>query len=358
MFTGIRIKGFKSIGELDLNLDRVNILIGPNGAGKSNLISFFRMLHHASVGKLNFFINKNGGGSDHLFEGAGVTAYCSGRLHLTSETGLHEYAFRLGHAAGDTLIFAEEQYRLMDQTGQADWKIINSGNKESGLREQNDKVAQTILECLNGCRIYQFHNTSDTARIRNKWDINDYVYLREDAANLGPFLMHLHDDYPQYYRRIVAAIRHGVRFFDDFLFEEEHGKMLLRWRERDSDMIFGPHLASDGTLRIMALITLLLQPPEKMPGMTILDEPELGLHPFTIQLFADLVASASEHTQFLIATQSTNLIDAFGPEDIVVVDRKQRSSSIRRLDAEKLAEWLKEYSLAELWEKNVLGGRP
>jgi predicted ATPase len=90
----------------------------------------------------------------------------------------------------------------------------------------------------------------------------------------------------------------------------------------------------------------------------ILDEPELGLHPFAIEAVAGLIRSASKHVQVILATQSVSLIDRFEPEDIVVVERRGRESTFRRLKPSELDAWLDEYTLSELWEKNVIGGRP
>jgi predicted ATPase len=108
----------------------------------------------------------------------------------------------------------------------------------------------------------------------------------------------------------------------------------------------------------MALIALLQQPERDLPDVLILDEPELGLHPYAIEVLASLIHSASRHVQVVVATQSVSLIDRFEAEDIVVTNRSDRETSLKRLSSGELAEWLETYTLSELWEKNVLGGRP
>ncbi len=133
---------------------------------------------------------------------------------------------------------------------------------------------------------------------------------------------------------------------------------MLKWREKGSDLLFTANQASDGTLRAMALITLLLQPPETLPEVLILDEPELGLHPYAINSICGLINLISDRCQVILATQSTLLVDGFEPEDILVVERKNRQSCFSRLDAANLQDWLDEYSLSELWNKNLIGGRP
>jgi predicted ATPase len=133
---------------------------------------------------------------------------------------------------------------------------------------------------------------------------------------------------------------------------------MLQWRERRTDAIFSSYQASDGTLRAMALVALLLRPETELPDIIILDEPELGLHPYAMNIIAGLIQSISHRTQIIIATQSPFLIDCFQPEDIIVVERKNRESIFHRLEPEKLQDWLEDYSLSELWHKNVIGGRP
>jgi predicted ATPase len=206
--------------------------------------------------------------------------------------------------------------------------------------------------------VHQFSDTSATSRIRNKWPVDDGIRLKEDAANLAPFLYRLHEHYPKYYRRIVETIRLILPFFDDFELEPEFGSLLLRWLERGTDRVFGASQAADGMLRTMALVALLQQPEENLPDVLILDEPELGLHPYAIEVLASLLQSASQYVQVIVATQSVSLIDRFEPHDIVVVDRTGRESTFRRLNDADLAEWREQYTLSELWEKNVLGGRP
>ena len=115
---------------------------------------------------------------------------------------------------------------------------------------------------------------------------------------------------------------------------------------------------SDGTLRFIALATLFLQPDTYRSNVILLDEPELGLHPYAITILASIIKSASKANQVIISTQSPILLDHFNPEDILVADRINESTHFSRLDPERLSKWLEDYSLGQLWEKNELGGRP
>ena len=146
-------------------------------------------------------------------------------------------------------------------------------------------------------------------------------------------------------------------FFRDFVLQPEKGDRLrLRWRQSDSGIVFSANQMSDGTLRFVCLATLLLHP--QLPSLVVLDEPELGLHPFAIVQLAGLLRQASVRSRVLFATQSVTLMNQFALEDLIVVERADGASTFNRPDVEKLRGWLDDYSLGELWEKNLIGGRP
>ncbi len=362
----LTLKGFKTIKALeDFKPGPLTVLIGPNGAGKSNFISFFRLLSWtlAAPGNLQVHVAELGGASALLHDGPEVTHEIEADLTIVTGAGENQYTFRLVYAAGDTLIYTDERYRFT-RTGhpsRADWRGLEAGHRESKLiekAEEGDVTAKTIWVLLRKMIVYQFHNTSATSRMRSKWDIDDGRWLKEDGANIAPFLYRLQNDDPKSYQRIVETIRLILPFFADFEFESSYGKLLLSWREKNCDRVFNASQAADGMLRAMAMVTLLLQPWQDLPDVLILDEPELGLHPYAINVIGGLIRSAATNTQVIVATQSMPLVDCFKPEEIVVVERKGRESEFQRLDASKLQGWLEDYSLSELWEKNVIGGRP
>lgn len=361
----ITLKGFKTIRSLNgFEPQSRTVLIGPNGAGKSNFISFFRMMSWALSGpdKLALYVSQQGGSRRILHDGTAHTREIEAKLAIRTLAGENEYAFRLFHAAEDTLVFADEQYRFTRAGWETkvNWTLLGAGHKDPRLLKVADdnRTAQVIRALLQKIVVYQFHNTSDTARIRGRWSANDNRWLKEDAANVAPVLYRLKTREHQYYHRIVDTIRLVLPVFSDFELEPDYDYLMLQWRERDTDEVFSASQASDGFLRIVALITLLLQPTRDLPDVLILDEPELGLHPAAISIVGELIAAAATKIQVITATQSVPLIDCFYPEDIVVVERPDRASTFRRLDPATLDEWLETYSLSELWEKNVIGGRP
>jgi len=244
--------------------------------------------------------------------------------------------------------------------------LLNSGGSGAGLAKDGRQTSKVLQQLLSGIRTFQFHDTSDTAKIKDRGYVDDAGYLRNDAGNLAAFLrmMKAHEKYVKYYERIVRHIQRVMPQFSDFVLEPVLGNenyVRLNWKDvSDNNYLFDPDQISDGSLRFMALATLLLQPPELLPKFIVLDEPELGLHPSAIAELAGIVRTAAQKAQVLLATQSTRLVDEFSHEDLVIVerDKEKRCSVFKKLDFEQLKDWLDRYSLSELWEKNVLGGQP
>jgi len=196
--------------------------------------------------------------------------------------------------------------------------------------------------------------------MRGDWTVRDFEYLRPDGGNLAAFLYRLQEEEKGSYELIRDTIRLIAPFFDDFRLrpKKRNGDEFveLEWQQKGSDFPFHSNQLSDGSMRFIALSTVLLQP--KLPATVVIDEPELGLHPCAISMLADLIKSAAERTQVIISTQSPILLDYFEPEEVVVVNRDKGRSTFKRLDAESLKEWLEDYSVGELWQKNVVQGGP
>lgn len=366
MLSKLELGGFRSIASEELDFRPVNVLIGPNGAGKSNLIAFFRLLSFMLSAEqgLARYVAQAGGASSLLYYGPKVTPAIRAHLVLETAQGTNDYEFALAYAAGDSFYFERERCRF-SADGKAKnprWIDFGVGHTAPKLldapQEAARKTQRTILSLLRGVQVYQFHDTSSEARVKQRGLVEDDRYLRGDAGNLAAFLLRLHEKYPPYYRRICEALRQIAPFFEDFVLEPEGGRVLLRWRETRPDLVFGPHQMSDGTIRAVALLTLLLQPPELLPSMIVLDEPELGLHPAAVRMVAGLVRAASVSRQCFVATQSPEFLNEFNVEDVIVVERPYGASRLRRLPPEQFERWLDEYSLGELWDMNLLGGRP
>ena len=357
------IKGYKSICSIENFEPRpVNILIGPNGAGKSNFISFFEFLGHIlnAGGKLQEYVAYLGGANDILFDGVDVTKSIDAEISIETSNGLTEYKFNLTFAKPDRLVFRDESYRFLENNkqGQAEWISCGTGHEESLLPEVNDKTVASVFNLLRRLIIYRFYNTSDTANMRLKWSSDDGRRLKQNGDNLGSFLYRMQDKEKAYYNRIVRYLRLILPFFEDFELYDEFGKVMLRWKEKGTDKIFNAGQASDGMLRTIALVSLLAQNPKDLPDVVFIDEPELGLHPAAIDTIAGLIKAASSDCQIFVATQSLNLVNNFDLDDLVVINRKGRASEYIRPESEKLKAYLNDFSTGQIWEKNIIGGRP
>lgn len=360
------ISGFKSIASqqpLTMELENINILLGANGSGKSNIISFFKMLNFMMSGSFQLFVEKAGTGQVFLNYGSKHTPFIKGELCFENTDFYNNYILHLSHAAPDRLIINSEEIVWNQKTRNTPQTVVlPSDFKESALTNNNNTRAKIIRGILANCKVYQFHDSSAESPIRQSSRIEFAEYLQSEGNNLASFLYGLQKNYPTNYYRIITYIRQIFPQFNNFYLEpNERGYVMLRWTDvSPNDYVLLPEQFSDGTIRYIALATLLLQPKETMPNVIIIDEPELGLHPFAIIQLAEMIKEASINTQVIIATQSPGLVDEFEANQITIIERDEDSESTlaRKLDEEELSEWLTNYSLSELWNKNVLGGRP
>lgn len=364
----IRLKGYRSIKEIDLELGPLNVLIGANGSGKSNFISFLNLLYGIADERLQLRVAVAGRAESLLHFGAKVTSEIDAELEFDSTEGQYAYRFRLTRTAGDALAFAEESLKFSPAPGKngmaPEVLRLGEGHAESKLRQaasEGSGAARSIWAALKSCRVFHFHDTSATAGVRRYSRIADNRQLTSDGSNLSAMLYAYRQVAPIAYRRIVSAIGKILPEFDDFVLEPDRlnsTEILLNWRKRDSDYIFGPHQFSDGTLRAMSILTLFLQPQRDLPELIVLDEPELGLHPYAVEIVQGVIRAAAISSQVVLATQSPSFIENLAPEEILVTETAQGGSTYSRLESAPLAHWLEDYTLGELWQQNVLGGGP
>ena len=368
----IHIRGFRSLADVELTeIPKAAVLIGVNGSGKSNFIRFFDMLSWmVGARRLANFVERHGGADDQLFGGNRRTPRIEAEVTLRTDEGSNDYRFILSHAHPDRFFFSEESFRFnrRDFPTKAPWQHLGSGHQEAEIvraaqsRESqgvNARTAKVIVNLLRNCAAYQFHDTSDTSDLKKRWDAEENEYLRAQGGNLAAVLYRLEQEDIKRFELISRHIGRVLPVFDRFQIEESYGKVLLRWKAKGTDKTFGAHLTSDGSLRFFALVTLLNLPPEMLPDVLLLDEPELGLHPAAIALIGGMVKALAEERQVIIATQSPLLVDAFDLDEIFVLDLLDGCTEFRKLNPVDYQAWLNDnYTPGELWQKNLLGGRP
>lgn len=363
----IEIKGYRSIKEASLELRSLNVLIGANGAGKSNFVSFFKLLNEMMAGRLQEYIGRTGRGQSALHFGPKVSPQLEGLLEFEEGNTRDTYHMRLFHAAGDILMFADEtlDYKLGSWAGSHKPPMsLGAGHSETRIGDKasdGNSTAKAFRRILNDCRVYHFHDTSSTARIRLFSYINNNRWLMPDAGNLAAMLYAYRHGSQLVYNRIVSTVRKILPEFEDFDLQPDplnQNEIILNWRKRGFDYLFGAHQISDGSLRAMALCTLFLQPDADLPAVIILDEPELGLHPNALEIVAGLMRAVSTITQVIVATQSQIFLNFFDTSEIITVECRDGCSQFRRLDEDELKDWLEDYTIGELWQRNVIGGGP
>lgn len=352
----LSIRGYKSIRSLDkLALGNLNVLVGANGSGKSNFISFFRLLARLMAGELQYYVAKSGGPDALLYYGRKRTPKLEAEIYF----GNNGYEIALTPTAGNGFIFVREQF-YWDYTDQHFPLGMGHAETQSG-NGKYPNVAAYVVPSVRSWIVYHFHDTSESAPMKQACALNDNSLLRPDGANLAAYLYRLREQFPEHYRRIVDTVRLVAPFFADFQLRAnplDPNAIQLEWREKGSDFPFLGHHLSDGSLRFICLATVLLQPDELMPATILFDEPELGLHPYAIELLASLMRQASARHQLIVSTQSVELLNQFEAQHVIVVDRADEQSTFQRLDAGQLRDWLDDYALGELWKRNVFGGRP
>lgn len=360
----ITVKGFKSIASIEkLALRPINVVIGPNGSGKSNFIGVFTFLHAIREGRLQEYVRKAGGAENLLHFGSKQTQEIAIQVSFLNE--VNKYYLSLAPTSDDSLFPSVEIVSFWDKhypQPYTDGLASRENGREAGISKPDLKrTPEWVRTRLGRWRLYHVHDTSESSPMRKTAQLNDNAYLRPDGSNLPAFLYLLKIKHQESYGLIRRAIQQVTPFFDDFNLAPDplnETAIRLAWKHKNNDQYFSAAALSDGTLRFIVLATLLLQPVQYRPSVILVDEPELGLHPAGITFLAAMVKQAALQTQVILSTQSSLLLDHFDPEDVLVAERVDGGTTFRRLDTERLASWLEDYSLGQLWEKNELGGRP
>lgn len=353
----IDISGYKSIKHCSIELKKTNVIIGSNGAGKSNFISIFALLQDILAKNLQVAVGQNGLNSL-FYNGRKITEEIAAEVFF----GKNSYGFNLIPTDDNRIIFKKEYFAY--HGNYENESNISRGHSESmwqaGSRNKLDEYIKPILAKQNW-RVYHFHDTGRNSRVKQEHNISNNLVLMSDGGNLAAFLHRLKHNYVKSYDEIVSTIQLIAPYFKDFVLEPQESnreQIILRWQQKGCEDIFNASQFSDGTLRFICLAVLLLQPHELQPAAIIIDEPELGLHPYAVTIFSEMAKQLPYEKQIVISTQSVELLSEFDAEDVIVADHSEEGSVFKRLDVEKLDTWLNsDYALGDLWKKSILGGR-
>lgn len=359
----IHIAGFCSLKQVCLEPGRLTVLIGPNGAGKSNLLQALRLIPLLRTRSLQRYVADHGFGAALLHYGPKATDAIDLAVVIRDQGTTYRYDARLAFAPDDTLYFQTENAARVNPDDTWSISSLGGSHRESHLLDEvyRDKTVAAVNEWLGRITFYHFHDTSPQSKLRTHARREDDRYPRSDGSNLAAYLLRLKESVDsadqKAWQRINRHCRHIAPAIKQLDPVAVNGSVRLDWID-DRDERFGCHQFSDGTLRALALITVLSQPSGCLPRLISIDEPELGLHPSAIALIAELCRSISRHTQIVLSTQSTELLDYFNADEVVVVERQQGETRLTRLSSQALQNWLEDYSLSELYDKGVIGGKP
>ena len=380
LFQRIKAQNLLSFGPegIDLELGPLNVLIGPNGSGKSNLLELIG-LFKAAPRDLARPVRRGGGVRNWLWQG-NQDASAIIRVDVSSPFGIeplvHVLAFT--EANQSFRVTNEQLYQIVD--GQVEYILQHSEEGRAAIRASaveskpyqilDVAPSESILSQLRAPSLYPefefLSGTYNSLRLYRDWHFGLGIGLRrpqdidvisrpmaESFANAGMFLNELRQ-HPRTKSKIIEKIRDiydGVTDFElDF-----RGNTVQVYLTEDEYNVPATRL-SDGTLRYLCLLAILLDPDP--PPLIAIEEPELGLHPDLIPKMADLLVDASTRTQLVVTTHSEMLVDALHdrPDDIVVCEKHEGQTMMRRLSREKLAIWLEDYRLGDLWMSGQLGG--
>ena len=398
MIHKLKVSGLLSFGPqgIDLQMEPLNVLIGPNGSGKSNLLEVLALLR-AAPRELARPIKRGGGIWEWLWKGdespgkATLEALVDdpekasplrhvleftdhgGRFEVTDECiecAETEFSYRLhkGQHAFDVqpeprnqrtssrpilsgAVTVKEESLGLNMYGK------RTKPEESVLSQVRDAQTYPVLHCLQEqyerIRLYRNWSFGPAAEVRqNQSTHGPSDFLSEGGANLALVLSHFQGENK---RKLVAALQELFDGIVDVNCPVTGGTVSLFLEERDGRQIPASRL-SDGTLRYLCLLAILLHP--EPPSLVAIEEPELGLHPDVVAHVTELLVNASQRMQIVVTTHSDMLVDALSdyPSSVVVCEQENGESRFERLNSERLKIWLEEYSLGDLWGSGQLGG--
>jgi predicted ATPase len=385
MIKEIKISGLLSFGPegVALPLKDLNVLIGPNGSGKSNLLEMLALLK-AAPKNLLAPVNEMGGVREWLWKGEGKVSESELEVVLSAGIGKANGKKDLRHKliiadkgglfavveeriiarAPNLRKFKAEYYNfhrgipiLMDRMSR---RVLRGGNihpEESILSQIRDPDQYPALTFLQ-------EKYADIRLFRN-WSFGPHAALRREQSAQGrsDFLADGGENLALVFsniqmrakRELIEALRELYQGITDFHLPVQNGNVQLFLEEEGGRQIAATRL-SDGTLRYLCLLAILLHP--EPPGLIAIEEPELGLHPDVLPYLGKLLMQASKRTQLVVTTHSPMLVDALGdvPESVVVCEKVNGGSQFTRLNGDKLKEWLEKYSLGTLWSMGQIGG--
>ncbi len=370
-----------------VELRNLNVLIGPNASGKSNLIEVLGLLQNTPK-ELSAAISNGGPIDEWLWKGKSgsvskspqavievVVSPAKGktalRYKLAFTKAIHRFEITDERLENDSVAAnGAKPYFGYDQASGHPTLYYKGGKRSLGKEEINPQVSilaqrrdpehypeiTHVGSMFAKFRLYRDWEFGSLAHVREPCDSSlPSDYLEEDCSNLGVVLNRLLA-LPDVKDRILQSLRYFYEDAKDLRSKIEGSKVETRLEETSLNATIPLIRVSDGTLRWLTLLTILLNPDP--PPLVCIEEPELGLHPDMIHELGKLLIEASSRMQLIVTTHSDRLVEAMTdiPEAVIVCEKENGASRLTRLDKRELSTWLQEYGLGQLWSKGQLGG--
>lgn len=387
MIRNIKFQHFKSLDSGELRLGPITILIGPNASGKSNVIGAFRFLSEALSSDVETAVARLGGVEDAVFWQASAGSFSIQVDYFVPDPTAPksradmQYQVEVGYELGRAAVRNEElrlknkrsepgrpRIWLKSELGRG-WAVRDPSTNATESFDTSDPGVlalkavgflsayprvQALREFIEG---WQFLSVNLDA-IREPHRDGRADFLRPDASNLANVLRTIEGT--STFERIASDATWLLKNLEGVSTEVEKGKLLLMIKERAFAEEFDALSASDGTLRLLALLTALHTMPEH--ALLCVEEPEHGLHPRVFGPLFDIIRERCPQgggRQVLVTTHAPDLLDAAQPPEVVIADRdREGHTQLRRPEAKSLSDWLEDFRLSELWRMRQIGGVP
>ncbi|MCE1246106.1 MAG: AAA family ATPase [Firmicutes bacterium] len=382
----LKISGYKRLFNIDLEMRPLMVMIGANGIGKTSMLEVLSLLSASAGGKLNQKLSSLGGISEVVTKDLNTQTESGKQISLSLEIPHKDfpnlnYDLKLEQQGFSYAISSEILCQQWPQNTQQSIYINSAYNSISYYEPNtnsfrvpnwNFNLSETTLsqipkiydqlevisKILSSASLYHTLNVNAGSPVKLPQQLKPILFPGENGEDLFPFLYSMKESYPDRYEIIMDTLKTAFPGFESLGFPPVAAGMLsMTWKEEHFKSPLYMNQLSEGILRFLWLTALLQSP--SLPAITMIDEPEVSLHPELLSLLAHQLREASRRTQLIVATHSDRLIRFLKPEEIVVVNMNEDGfAEMEWADALDLEEWLKEYSLDELWNMGRLGGKP
>jgi predicted ATPase len=381
-FSRLSVTGYRRLADVDISLRPLNVLIGANGIGKSSLLDVIDLLAASADGVLQKSVTELGGMRS-LVTADGKSTSIKLSLEMTQPAAENlRYEILLASEAVGYVLASETMTQQRDLAAPEPFKYIDTHGpriryrypQAPGFVEPNwdyksqetalSQVPKTYRDAESFRRlladvseVYHSLDVSNRSPVRTPQTLSPSTTPGADGEDLVSCLFTIRETERDRFDSIEAALRAAFPNFERLDFPPvAAGRITVTWKERGFSRPFYASELSEGILRFLWLTTLLQSP--GLPRVTLIDEPEVSLHPEMLRLLADLMREAAERTQLIVATHSDRFVRFLEPSELIVCDSDECGfMTAQWADKLDLADWLSEYTLDQLWSKGVLGGR-